>query len=55
MDIPASKGFEDTPKLIFQAHFDMVAVGAKDNHDFDPLTSPIVPIVDEEEGVIHTG
>ena len=55
MDIPATQGCEDFPKLIFQAHFDMVAVASKENHDFDPLTSPIVPIVDEDEGVIHTG
>lgn len=55
MDIPATKGYEDTPKLMFQAHFDMVAVASKENHDFDPKTSPIVPIVDDKEGVIHTG
>ncbi len=55
MDVPATAGCEDYPKLIFQSHFDMVAVAAKDNHDFDPATSPIVPIIDEAEGVIHTG
>ena len=55
MDIPASEGYENTPKLMFQAHFDMVAVAAKENHDFDPQTSAIKPIYDKDEGVIHTG
>lgn len=55
MDIPASPGCEDFPKLIFQSHFDMVAVASKDYLDFDPATTPIKPIYDKSEGVIHTG
>ena len=55
MDLPATKGFEQTPKVIFQAHYDMVAVAEKHNTSFDPLTSPIKPIYDKDEGIIHTG
>ena len=55
MDIPATKGFEKTPKIIFQAHMDMVAVAEKNNTSFDPQTTPIQPIYDKDEGVIHTG
>lgn len=55
MDIPASPGCEDYPKLMYQSHFDMVAVASKDYLDFDPATTPIKPIYDKSEGVIHTG
>lgn len=54
MDIPPSEDGQDIPNIIFQAHYDMVAVGAKDNKTFDPITSPIEPVYDKEEGVIHT-
>lgn len=54
MDLPATEGYEDKPKIIFQAHFDMVAVASKHNTTFDPLTSPIKPFIDEESGTIHT-
>lgn len=55
MEIPATEGGKDIDKVIFQAHFDMVAVADKANTSFVPEKTPIVPIYDEEEGVIHTG
>lgn len=54
MDIPATKNYENVPKIILQAHYDMVAVAAVGNDDYDPLTSPIIPILDEENSCIHT-
>ena len=55
MDIPAEKGCEEIPKVIFQSHYDMVAVAAKENTKFDPLNTPIKPVYDEKNGLIHTG
>lgn len=55
IEIPATPGAEDIDKVVFQAHFDMVAVADRANTSFDPKTTPIVPIYDEQEGVIHTG
>lgn len=55
MDIPATKSFENIPKVIFQAHIDMVAVAEKNNTSFNPQTTPIQPIYNKDEGIIHTG
>ena len=37
-DVPATEGLEDRPRLILQAHMDMVCVGAE---DYCPETDPI--------------
>lgn len=37
-DVPATLGLEDRPKLILQAHMDMVCVGAE---DYDPEEDPV--------------
>lgn len=55
IDVDASKGCENSPKVIFQCHYDMVAVGSKDNIDFNPSSSSIKPIFEKDTGVIHTG
>ncbi len=39
-DRPASAGFEDVPRVILQAHMDMVCVAAE-GIDYDPLHDPI--------------
>lgn len=54
MDIPASKDCENVPKIILQCHFDMVAVAAVGNNNFNPITSPIKPFLDKENNCIHT-
>lgn len=55
MDIPASNEGKEIPNLIFQSHFDMVAIAEKHNKLFDPKTSPIETIYDRKKGIIHTG
>ena len=45
IDKPASAGYEKAPKLILQAHMDMVCVAAEGVH-FDPLNDPIKIIND---------
>lgn len=47
VNIPASKGFENAPLTILQAHMDMVAVAAE-GVPFDPLTSPIHLLREED-------
>lgn len=54
IDIPASPGNEVKPGIIFQSHYDMVAVAAKDNREFVKTETPIVPYLDNENGCIHT-
>lgn len=39
-DVPATKGYENAPRVALQGHMDMVCV-AKPGVDFDPLTSEI--------------
>ena len=46
-EVPASKGKENAPLTILQAHMDMVCV-AEDGYNFDPLTSPIKLLRDEK-------
>ena len=46
-EIPASKGRENSPLTILQAHMDMVCV-ARDGVNFDPLKDPIRLIRDEK-------
>ena len=46
-EVPASKGKENAPLTILQAHMDMVCV-SEDGYDFDPLTSPIKLLRDEK-------
>ena len=45
IDKPASAGYEKAPKVILQAHMDMVCVAAEGVH-FDPLNDPIKIIND---------
>ena len=40
-DVPASSGYESYPKVILQAHMDMVVSTSEDNTSFDPLTDAI--------------
>ena len=51
IDIPATNGSAEEPKIVMQAHMDMVAVS--DDPDFDPVNTPIVPIIDEENGIMY--
>ena len=46
-EVPASKGKENAPLTILQAHMDMVCV-AEDGYNFDPLKSPIKLLRDEK-------
>lgn len=54
IDIPASDNCENIPKIILQSHMDMVAVAAKEYTEYDPLTTPIYPFVDQQNNCIHT-
>ena len=44
MDVPATEGYENYPKVILQAHMDMVCVATSDN-DIDFMTQGITPII----------
>ena len=44
MDVPATEGYEAYPKVILQAHMDMVCVATSDN-DIDFMTQGITPII----------
>ncbi len=44
IDRPAAPGKEDLPRVIFQAHLDMVPVAEDENFDF--TTMPITPYID---------
>jgi dipeptidase D len=49
VDVPATSGYENAPRLVLQAHLDMVCVKRGDSpHDFDK--DPIQLIADEREG-----
>ena len=48
-EIPATKGLENKPLGILQAHIDMV-VAVKQGKDFDPLNDPITVIRDDASG-----
>lgn len=50
IDKPASPGCENVPRVIFQAHMDMVCV-CEEGHDYDPLNDPIRVI---NNGVVLT-
>lgn len=52
MDVPASKGFEDYPNVIMQAHMDMVAANV--DKSVDMTKTPIDLVYDEETGNIHS-
>lgn len=54
MDIEATNGCENYPSLIFQSHYDMVAVASKTNTSFVKTETPIVPYYDEKNNCIHT-
>ena len=41
VDVPASSGYESYPKVILQAHMDMVVSTSDDNSSFNPLTDAI--------------
>lgn len=55
MDLPETDNAQHLEKVIFQSHFDMVAVASKDYPDFNPATTQVKPIYDKEHNVIHTG
>ena len=44
IDRPAAPGKEDLPRIIFQAHLDMVPVAEDENFDF--TTTPVTPYID---------
>ena len=44
IDRPAAPGNEALPRIIFQAHLDMVPVAEDENFDF--ITTPVTPFVD---------
>ncbi len=50
-DVPATPGLGHLPLVALQAHLDMVCV-AREGTPFDPLSDPIVPVLDEETGVL---
>lgn len=52
MDVPASSGLENYPKIILQAHVDMVAVSS--DPSIDMKTTPIDTIYDKEKGLIYS-
>lgn len=52
-DVPATKGYEDTPLCVLQGHMDMV-VAVEDGKDFDPLKDPITMIRDEKNNTLTT-
>ena len=47
-DVPATKGYEDYPKIILQAHLDMVVSWSDDNASFDPINDAIHLEEDDE-------
>ncbi len=49
-DVPATKGYENAPKVILQAHIDMVC-NKEDGFEFNFAEDPITPVV--ENGWIH--
>ena len=47
-----SKGYENTPSIILQAHIDMVCVKTQDsNHDF--LKDPLKLVIDKDKNIIY--
>lgn len=52
MDVPATSGCENYPKILLQAHFDMV--GATTDSSIDMINSPIDLEYDDNTGVIHS-
>lgn len=49
-DVPATKGYEDYPKVGLQAHMDMVCVG--DSPDYDPENDPVKVVVDYDNATM---
>ena len=51
IDIPATNGSTEEPKILMQGHMDMVSIS--EDPDFDPINTPIKTIVDEEKGIMY--
>lgn len=53
IDLKPSAGHENDKNLIIQCHMDMVVTASKDYTEFDPNTTALNMVHDEEKGEIH--